>query len=283
MTIVQFNLQGDRVMSILAKQDGRILLNSQVSSEVEIFPLLYHAHYSDYTDDLPFWLDLARKQRGTILELGCGTGRVLISLAQAGRTVYGLDNDPNMLAVLRQQFDSAPNIHVHIIQADLTAFHLAARFSLIILPCNTFSTLDAAARHSALTCIRRHLAPGGLLAVSIPNPYALAELQPSPQSEVETVFTHPQSGNPVQVSCDWVCTDTQVTLFWHYEHLLPDGQVTRLTVSTSHHLTSTATYRDECNAAGFAITATYGNFDRTPYTPASPHLIVTLKRHPTSY
>ncbi|MBU1661480.1 MAG: hypothetical protein KKD28_08400, partial [Chloroflexi bacterium] len=125
---------------------------------------------------------------------------------------------------------------------------------------------------------RQHLTPNGLFAVSIPNPYALAALKSSPQSEVETIFTHPQSGNPVQVSCDWERTDTHVTLRWHYDHLLPDGQITRLTTSTLHHLTSVAAYRDEFNAAGFAITATYGNFDHALYTPASPYLIVTLKR-----
>ena len=245
---------------------------------ISTLPLLYHAHHSAYTDDLPFWLNLAQQQKGPILELGCGTGRVLVPLVQAGHTIYGLDNDPDMLAVLRRQLDSALNARVHIIQADLTAFHLATRFPLIILPCNTFSTLDATARHSALTCIRRHLTPGGLFAVSIPNPYALAELQPSPQSEAETIFAHPQSGNPVQVSCDWERTDTHVTLRWHYDHLLPDGQTTRLTASARHNITSAAAYRDEFAAAGFAIAATYGNFERSPYTPASPYLIITIER-----
>ena len=60
-----------------------------------MFPQLYHAHHNRSLEDLPFWLELAAQAGDPILELGCGTGRVLIPLAQAGYHTIGLDNDPS--------------------------------------------------------------------------------------------------------------------------------------------------------------------------------------------
>ncbi len=58
-----------------------------------LFPLFYHAQHQNYLEDLPFWLGLAATQGSPILELGCGSGRVLLPLALAGHRVLGIDND----------------------------------------------------------------------------------------------------------------------------------------------------------------------------------------------
>ena len=56
---------------------------------------LYHAHHSRNLEDLPFWQELARQQGSPILELGCGSGRVLLPLARAGYNVVGLEREPD--------------------------------------------------------------------------------------------------------------------------------------------------------------------------------------------
>ena len=66
-----------------------------------MFPTLYHAHHGQYQEDLPFWLKLANQQGGPVLELGCGTGRVLLPLARGGFQTVGLDNDLEMLRFLQ--------------------------------------------------------------------------------------------------------------------------------------------------------------------------------------
>jgi SAM-dependent methyltransferase len=85
-----------------------------------MFPPLYHAHHNLYADDLPFWLDLAGKVDGPVLELGCGTGRVLLPLAQAGRQVYGLDNDWEMLRFLANRLTPDLRSLADLIQADMS-------------------------------------------------------------------------------------------------------------------------------------------------------------------
>ena len=161
-----------------------------------MFPTLYHAHHSQYKEDLPFWLDLAHQQGGPVLELGCGTGRVLLPLAQAGFRTVGLDNDLDMLRFLRAA--QAPDLQPAplLFAASLTDFHLAQRFPLVLLPCNTWSVLDAGQRRKALGCIIHHLSPGGIFAASLPNPEFLRDLPASSEADVDETFSPPGDGQP---------------------------------------------------------------------------------------
>jgi SAM-dependent methyltransferase len=255
-----------------------VITDNSPKNRKDAFPLLYHTHHRDYVDDLTFWIDLAREQSDPILELGCGTGRVLIPLAEAGFRVFGIDLDPGMLAVLQENIPSSLETRITLTQADLASFHLDQQFSLIIVPCNTYSTLNVNIRNKALGCIHEHLKTGGLFTVSIPNPTILARLEPSDNPEIETIFTHPSTGYPVQVSCDWERGANQVIINWHYDHLLPDGQVERLTTTIKHFLTTSEEYRQEIVGAGFNIRAVYGNFDRSPYRSKSPNFIILAEK-----
>lgn len=239
-----------------------------------MFAELYHAHHSSYTADLPFWLHLAEQQGGAILELGCGTGRVLRPLAYAGHKVFGLDRDAKMLTVLRAEIQGIDGGDIRVFQADLTSYHLVTKFSLILLPCNLYSTLSGLDRRAALARARKHLSPGGLFVVSLPNPSLLIDLPEEAQPEVEHVFTHSHTGHPVQVSSAWSRKTDHVDVVWHYDHLFPDGRVERHTQHTVHSLDTALQYQDECLGAGFTSLKTFGDFDRSPYHQASPHLIL---------
>ena len=238
---------------------------------------LYHIHHSRHDEDLPFWLNLAARQKGPILELGCGTGRVLIALARAGYTAYGLDSDTGMLAVLQQQIDLGLAVHCHFFQADMAAFHLAQPFPLILLPCNTLSALPAETRRAALERIRGHLSPGGLFAASLPNPAQLGRMPRRAEAEIEEVFPHPVDGEPVQVSSNWQRSTGQITISWHYDHLLPDGRVERFTARICHTLMPVQSYINEITDAGLRIDALYGDFDQSGYEEDSPSLIILAR------
>jgi SAM-dependent methyltransferase len=241
-------------------------------------PVLYHAHHSLHAEDLPFWLSLAQGQAGPFLELGCGTGRVLLALAQAGHRVFGLDNDPAMLAFLLRNTPIALRPRVKIIQADFTSFHLAQQFGLILLPCNTYSTLGPDARQSVLECVRQHLQPGGVFAVSLPNPRLLRELPAHATPEIEEIFAHPLDGEPVQVSSGWRRTSRHLIIDWHYDHLLPDGSVQRVSARVKHFLIPAEAYLEELHRAGFTSITTFGDFDHSGNTNDSPHLIILAQR-----
>jgi SAM-dependent methyltransferase len=246
------------------------------------FPLLYHTHYSHHLEDLPLWLDLAERQGEPILELGCGTGRVLIPLIKAGHRVFGLDKDIAMLSLLKRNLADeygAEFSHCSpVLLADLSCFHFSVCFSLILVPCNTWSTFDPLTRQRSLEQIYAHLSPNGLFVASVPNPLLLLDLPASAEAELEESFEHPLSGNPVQVSSSWERDKAHFTVRWFYDHLLPDGTIERLRKDAVHHLSTTENYLYELRAAGLRIDATWGDFGGSAYDSDSEYLILAAKK-----
>lgn len=98
-----------------------------------------------------------------VLDAGCGTGRVMIRLAELGYDCVGVDLDASMLAVARKQ---AP--HLPWIQADLATFdpaelHGGADFDLVVAAGNIFPLLAAGTEAAVVSRLARSLRPGGLM------------------------------------------------------------------------------------------------------------------------
>ncbi|WP_426957979.1 class I SAM-dependent methyltransferase [Muricoccus radiodurans] len=122
-----------------------------------------------------FYLDEARRNGGPVLELACGTGRLTLPLARAGCDVVGLDSSSAMLAAARRKAGEE-SLSMHFIAGDMRDFDLRQQFALVVVSCNSLAHLLTAEEVQAcLTCVRRHLAPGGVLAfdVVLPKPEAL--------------------------------------------------------------------------------------------------------------
>jgi len=243
-----------------------------------MLPSLIHGHHNRYLEDLPFWLGLAQQTGDPLLELGCGTGRVLIPLAEAGYSTIGLDYDLAMLRFLLANISQQTKNKPVLVASDICKFNLAAQFPLIILPCNTYSAFDGDHRKACLGCVRRHLIPGGIFAVSLPNPALLHSLPARSAPEIEDEFIHLSTGNPVQVSSSWQRTKGKFKVTWSYDHLLPDGNIEHRAVRVTHQLTSLETYVGEIKRTGLWVRGTYGDFDRSAYTADSPQLILLVGR-----
>jgi SAM-dependent methyltransferase len=243
------------------------------------YPLLFDAHHSQHNEDLPFWQNLASLQGNPILELGCGSGRVYIHLIQAGFRVYGLDRDASMLDFLKQQCPIDLSNRLFLMQGDMRAYILELKFPLIICPCNTFTMLTSKERLTSLQRTYQQLTPNGIFAVALPNPHILRNLPPQPQPELEEIFTHPLSGNPVQVSAAWKSSKDYLVVDWFYDHLLPDGHIERTKMRIHHDLSPSENILREMNLANLSIVEKYGDFDGTQYDEDSPHLIVVAQKN----
>jgi SAM-dependent methyltransferase len=239
-----------------------------------MFPPLYHAHHNLYSEDLSFWIDLAAMADGPVLELGCGTGRVLLPLAQAGRPVYGLDNDQGMLRFLSHRLNPDLRSRVHLIRAEMSRFRFAIQFGLIILPCNTLSALPLTDLRAMLACVVDHLRPDGIFSASLPNPELLVRMPKHGPEEVEELFPHPVDGEPVQVSSAWERDEQFFSVSWFYDHLLSDGQVERMPAVIKHQLLKSGAYLEMLKDAGFHSFERYGDFSKAPYRKSSPHLVI---------
>ena len=240
------------------------------------FPRLLQAQYASFQEDLPFWLTLAASGPGPILELGCGPGRVLSVLAQAGFEVDGLDYDPEMLRRAASRLPTSQRGPVSLIQGDLGRFSLGRKYGLILLPCNTFAILDESAAEESLACIRRHLLPGGVFAAELPSPHEALEFHVDPAEPIDA-FVEPETGNPIQVYADQRAEAGQnlVQVAWRYDELRPDGTVIRTQVPMLYYLWSPEGLGEAARRSGFSSHEAFGDYDRRPFSPDSRRLLFT--------
>src|SRR5215218_1979794 len=94
--------------------------------------------------DLPLYLELAAVQGGRVLELACGSGRVLVPLAQAGHRVVGLDASPHMLGRARDKLRAAGadlSSSVRLVQGDMRDFKIGEIFDLAVVAVKSFAYL----------------------------------------------------------------------------------------------------------------------------------------------
>lgn len=94
--------------------------------------------------DVDFFVEAAKQSGGPVLEVGCGTGRILLPTARSGIPVTGLDLSEYMLDVCRQELEKEPRKvqdRVSLIHGDMRNFSLGKKFPLITLPFRPFQHL----------------------------------------------------------------------------------------------------------------------------------------------
>jgi len=252
-------------------------------AEQEMTGNLVQHHHAKYKDDLSFWRSWT-KGRDPILELGCGHGRVTIPLARVGRQVVGLDVDWGSIQFLKSELVGDKKDlgkRIDIIQADMLHFRVDCIFGSVIVPCNTYSTLTARDRQLLLGNLAVVLQKKGLFIASVPNPFWIKALHANLwgndidyEPDLETIFTHPETGHPVQVSSRLAATSDGIRWDWLYDQLFPDGRMERSIQSTEHKLCSLEIYQQEFRKAGFKISAILGDFNGADFDEGSPYLIL---------
>ncbi len=122
----------------------------------------------DPSGDAGFYARLAGQTGGPVLELGCGTGRVLLPIARTGVRCVGLDASPAMLDVLRAKELPA---NLELVEGTLETFEVPGRFALIFSAFRVFQHLATVEQQLAcLERVKRHLSPGGCFAFDVFDP-----------------------------------------------------------------------------------------------------------------
>jgi len=141
----------------------------------------YYDSNPDIINDIPFYQKLMPQPIGSILELGCGTGRVTLALAPHCQYIQGIDISPAMISICREKLLKAniPPTKVQVIEGDITNFDLNKSFDLIIAPFRVLQNLETDQEVDGLfRCIRKHLASNGTCILNVFKPlYTAGEMR----------------------------------------------------------------------------------------------------------
>ena len=228
--------------------------------------------------DIAFWVAAGVESGGPVLEIGCGTGRVLIPTARAGVEIVGLDLSSAMLAICRHKLAEEPadvRARVALVEADMRDFQLRREFALATMPFRPFQHLITVEDQiGCLETIHRHLAPGGRLILDLFNPSLPFLVDESRSGEYgdEPEFIMPDGRRVVRrfrnARRDWLVQVQDVELIYYVTH--PDGRQERLV----HAFPMRYLFRYEAEhllaRCGFRIEALYADYDRRPYGTTYP-------------
>ena len=202
-----------------------------------------------YDADLPLWRSLADQHGDPVLDVGAGTGRTSLDLAQHGATVTALDHDPELIAELALRADG---LKVTTVVADARQFALGRRFALCIVPMQTIQLLDGGAeRASFLRCAKAHLRARAILAVALAvelEVFAVPDDSPVPLPDICERDGIVYSSQPTAVRA----ADDGFILERRRETVTPDGRLSIVRNTIRLERLAAEQLEAEAAAAGFS-------------------------------
>ncbi len=173
-----------------------------------------------YAADLALWEELAAQAEGPVLELGCGTGRVVLHLARRGFETVGLDRDPDLIAALGERTDGLA-VRTHL--ADARDFALDGEVALVLAPTQMLQLLsDAEARVACLRRISAALRPRGRFAAAILEAMPEPDGAPPPLPDVREVDGWVYSSLAVEAAVG----PDEIVVHRLRQSVSPDGELT---------------------------------------------------------
>jgi SAM-dependent methyltransferase len=256
--------------------------------EYELIAELYdHVVPHRERQDVGFFVEEAVASGGPVLEVGCGTGRVLIPTARAGVEITGLDRSPRMLQVCEENLQAEPSevrARTRLVEGDMRAFDLGNTYRLIMLPFRPFQHLITVA--DQLECLRtlqRHLDDTGTLILDLFNPslHHLVRDNLGEEFGDEPEFTMPDGRRVVRkhktVARDLWNQVNQNELIYEITHT--DGRRERIVHAFAMRYLFRFEVEHLLERCGFRVQRVYADHDRSPFGSKYPgELIVVAEK-----
>jgi SAM-dependent methyltransferase len=256
---------------------------------------LYDSFIADYYDESPvvrgriqdviFYRDAVREYGDPVLELGCGTGRITMALAEAGKRVTGLDLSERMLERAVKKRAALPvevRERLHLVQGDMTQFDLGEKFRLVIIPFRPFQhLLEIEQQMDCLGCVRKHLGPGGRLILDVFQTDAERMHDPVHMRETQITEYKTADGRQVRISERLAAFHraeqrNDVEMIFSIKH--KGGKEERLIFAWTLRYFFRYEVEHLLVRCGFRVKAEYGNFDRTELEDSSPEMIYVAEK-----
>lgn len=230
----------------------------------------YDTIHAQLTEDIPFILELAQDKGSPILELGCGTGRLLRPLAANGFDVVGVDDSAEMLALVD------PDDNIQVFQQDILNLDLPQKaFALALFSHNTAHHFNEEELDIVLGHVRAHLREGGWLLLDLANPYMMERIEDELQYRVENVFTDPETKKQVRQYSRWKNDEEAQILHVEWQYVIRGGGM--IEAQTDYHYISEDALQAILHKHQFEEMMLFGNYDSTPFEEESPRMLVIAR------
>ncbi len=248
----------------------------------DLYARFYDLDFGGLDDDLLLIQEFAARCGSPILELACGTGRVLLPLARAGYQITGVDKSPAMLEVARRKVEAEGlTDRVTLVQQDMRHLAVKGRFNLAFIAVNSFThLLTTDDQLAALGRIRAHLQPGGLLLLDLFNPDLAQLLEARGQVVLDKVMTDPATGHRLMRFHTQRVDLSRQTLYVTFIVDEVDGQggVWRTLFPFSMRYLFRGELELLLRHAGFELEALYGSYDLDEFSDDSEKMIAIARR-----
>ena len=226
-----------------------------------------------------FYLDLIKQYGEPVLDVGCGTGRLLLDYQQQGIGVEGVDNSPEMLTICRRkavELGLEPALYHQSIE-ELT---IPEQFKVILIPSSSIQLIiEQPLAQTAIRNLYNHLLPGGIIAASFMTYWNPGDER---YSEWEKTATNPHNGWQYRrVAKSWFDPETECESTEDLYQLLVDDQVVREELHQRSPATRSYTQSQAMQlfqSAGFQNINLYHEFTFEPAKPADMLFTVVARK-----
>ncbi|CAN5679485.1 class I SAM-dependent methyltransferase [soil metagenome] len=245
-------------------------------NEYAVLSQFYDLEYSVFDADLDMYRQFAERARGPILELGCGTGRVLEAFDGIDYPIVGIDTSNAMLEIARPRIPET----VTLVQRDMRDCDAEPAlpngpFSFVLSAINTFLHLpDVRSQIETLESVRAVTAPGGimLLDLFVPDPTLISSLNGQLSLEFQHVFDNRERLDKwVARTHDLASQLIQTTVYFDVTH--PDGSVQRLVDYYSTRYVHLYELEHLLSRTGWDLVSLFGNYDLEPFSSESERIL----------
>lgn len=237
--------------------------------------------------DIEFFIAHSQRARGRTLELGCGTGRVLIPTAISECEITGLDISPYMLQKCQAKLDKQPEEvqeRVRLVQGNMTDFNTGEIYSLVTVPFRPFQHLISVDEQKAcLHCVNRHLVPQGLLIFDLFHPFPprlvydpkyTAEIEDLPEMKLPDGRTLRRTTRISGFHREEQYNDVELIHYVSY----PDGRTERLVNAFPMRYFYRYEVEHLLDLCGFRVLDLFGDFAKSGFSTDSPEMIFVAEK-----
>ena len=250
-------------MQFLWREDGNAVQYSKIAQ--------YYDLYADADYDLRFWELIARAAHGSVLELMCGTGRIIKHLRERGYPADGLERDAGMLETARMKTADMATPPV-LYCKDATDFQLEKNYDLIFIAFQSIAeVVDNCDKKRVFDAVQKHLTEDGSFWLTIHNPAPRLPLFDGSEYDLGD-FHCDATGEDISIKGSY-SADPATGIVSGTQNFTIDNSKT-IAMPVRFHLIQPEELEQLLDEAGFEILTRYGDYDCTPWRPQQSTFLI---------